>query len=314
MQRVFVIFLAIGAAFLVPACSPQPGSGSDQPVASGGGSPSLAALLPAGGEVVGWKVSREPRTFTPDNLWELINGAADSYVTYGVQEVVTADYRQEGTGHEAVVEIYRMKDPLNAYGKYAEERSPDYRFLDVGNEGYSGGTTLNFWSGPCYVKITAFEESGALEQEMEKFARSVAAKVTEPGAEPVQFSFFPTENQVPRSKLYIPKDVLAQSFFTNGFEVRYEAGGKEYKLVLIEMESEASASDALDRYRQSLAGSGGDGVRQLAAPGEGGFAAKDGFYGNVAAVRAGRHVVVSLGASSEDAGVEQLAEIVANIR
>ena len=61
-----------------------------------------------------------------ENLWELIDGAADGFVTYGVQEVVTADYAQAGTGYEAVIEVYQMKDPLNAYGKYSEERNPEY--------------------------------------------------------------------------------------------------------------------------------------------------------------------------------------------
>jgi hypothetical protein len=308
MPRVLLLLIALAGASVAASCGGERASDTKQSGATG-----LAALLPADNEVAGWRVSQAPRSFTSDDLWELINGAADGYVTYGFQEVVTADYEQAGTGREAVIDIYRMKDPLNAFGKYSEERNPDYRFLDIGNEGYSGGASLNFWAGPYYVKITVFEENDAIEQEMVKLARSVAARVAEPGAEPSELSYFPEENQLPRSTLYIPRDVLAQSYLTNGFEARYEADGKQYKLVLIAMESDAAARDALASYRQSVA-KGGTGVRDLTAPGEEGFTGKDGFYGNVSAVRTGKHIVVALGAPSEEAGVKQISEVAGNIR
>ena len=274
--------------------------------------PHLAGLLPADNRVPGWAASGAPRGFMPDTLFELINGAADGFIAYGVQAVVAADYKQEGTGYEAAVEIYEMRDPLNAFGKYSEERGPEYQLLQVGNEGYSGGTTVNFWTGQYYVKITAFEEKDAITQEMVKLAQAIAAKVPAPGTEPRELSWFPKQNQLPRTAKYIPRDVLAQSFFTNGFEVRYKAGAKESRLVLIGMLSEADAVEALSRYRESVA-KGGAGLADITAPGEGGFAGKDGYYGTVVAVRAGTHVAVALGAASEAAGRKQLADLVRNI-
>lgn len=286
---------------------------SATPAVSASASPQLIALLPAKNEVKGWAFSRAPRGFTAENLWELIDGAADGFVTYGVQEVVTADFAQAGTGYQAVIEIYQMKDPLNAYGKYSEERNPEYQFLTVGNEGYSGGTSLNFWAGQYYVKITAFEEKDALEQEMAKLAQAVAAKVTSPGAEPPELAYFPKENQLPHTILYIPKDVLAQSYLTNGFEARYKAGEKGYKLIVVGMGSTAAAQEALTRYRQVVT-KGGKDVRDLEAPGEGGFVGKDSFYGNLAAIRAGKHIVVALGVASEDEGKKLIADVVRNIK
>jgi hypothetical protein len=275
--------------------------------------PPLLDLLPAGNGVPGWAASGAPRGFTPDTLFELIDGAADGFIAYGVQAVVAADYKQAGTGYEATIEVYEMKDPLNAFGKYSEERGPEYQYLRVGNEGYSGGTTVNFWSGQYYVKITAFEEKDEIAQEMIKLAKAIAARVTAPGAEPREFSWFPKENQLPRTAKYIPKDVLAQSYFTNGFEVRYKAGTKESRLVSIGMLSVADAAEALNRYRGAVA-KGGKGLADIAAPGEGGFAGTDSFYGNLVAVRAGKHVAVALGATSEAAGKKQLADLVRNMK
>jgi hypothetical protein len=214
-----------------------------------------------------------------------------------------------------VIEIYKMKDPLNAYGKYSEERNPEYQFLTIGNEGYSGGTSVNFWSGPYYVKITAFEEKEPIKQEIAKLAQSIAAKVKAPGAEPAEVSWFPRENQIGHTTLFIPKDVLAQSYFTNGFESRYKggAGGKDSKLVVVAMESAGAARDALTRYRQAVSKDGKN-IKDLKAPGDGGFAGTDSFYGNMAAVRAGSHIAVGLGFSSEEIGKKQLADVVRSIK
>lgn len=273
----------------------------------------LLALLPAKNEVAGWESSQAPRSFTAGNLWEFIDGAADGYITYGFQEVVSADYTQAGTGYQAVIDIYQMKDPLNAFGKYSEERNPEYQFLKVGNEGYSGGTSVNFWTGQYYVKITTFEEKDAIKQEMIKLAQAVAGKVASPGTEPAEASFFPKENQLPHSVVYIPKDVLAQSYLTNGFEAKYKAGGKEYKMILVCLESPSAAQDALARYRQFV-GKAGKNVQEIKTPGDGGFSGIDGFYGNMVAVRAKGNLAVVLGAASEEIGKKMVAEVVRNVK
>ncbi|MGE5358655.1 MAG: DUF6599 family protein [Bacteroidales bacterium] len=318
MKRTVSIALVFTAAGLV-ACGggrapdKESAAGAPSTAAAPAASP-LVALLPAKNDVPNWSVSKAPRTFTADNLWELIDGAADGFVAYGVQQVVTADYTQAGTGAQAVVELYEMKDPLNAYGKYSEERNPDYEFIKVGNEGYSGGTSVNFWVGQYYAKITTFEEKDAVKQDLPKLAQAIAAKVSSPGAEPREVSYFPTENQVAHSTKYIPKDVLAQSYLTNGFETRYKAGGKkESKLILLTLDTDASAQDALTRYRQFVAKAGKN-VKDLKTPGEGGFAGTDSFYGNLAAVRAGKRIVVALGTATEEIGQKQIGELIANIK
>jgi hypothetical protein len=111
--------------------------------------------------------------------------------------------------------------------------------------------------------------------------------------EPLELSYFPKPNQIPHTSRYLPKDVLGQSYFTNGFEARYKAGTKESRLVLIVLDTPAQAQDVMARYRQSVSKDGKN-TRDLPTPGEGGFAGKDRFYGNLAAVRQGRHMVSHL--------------------
>jgi hypothetical protein len=161
--------------------------------------------------------------------------------------------------------------------------------------------------------MTSFQANQAVEQEMVKLARSVAAKVSMAGTEPPELSYLPRQNQVSHTTRYLPKDVLGQTYLTNGFEARYKAGTTESRLVLIVLGSPSAARDAMTRYRQSVSKDEKN-TRALTAPGEGGFAAQDRFYGHLAAVRQGKHIVVALGTADEAQARKQLAEVVARIK
>ena len=273
----------------------------------------LAALFPKPGEVPGWAMSRDVSSYGPESLWQFIDGAADRYLAYGFEEAAASEYAQEETGPRILIDIYRMKDPLNAYGIYTQERSPDSQFVKVGNEGYSTGTTLNFWAGSYYVKTTAFEEKTAAAGELTRLAGAVAAKATSQGAEPAEISYFPRTNLLPHTMTYIPRDVLGQSYFVNGFEAKYRSRGTDYRMILLVLESPVTSERALARYREFLSG-GGKAVTDLAAPGQGGIAGTEGFYGSVVAVRSGRHVAMVLGNLSENEGKRLVGELLRNIR
>lgn len=277
------------------------------------GERALLMLLPENGAVPGWSRSGEARFFDPANLWEYIDGAAEGYLTYGFENVVTQEYADPSRASQAVVDIYRMKDARNAFGIYASELNPESEFLRIGVEGYLGGTTLNFWSGPYYVKITVFQENEELKQGMRRIAENVSAKLGEPGSEPAEVGYFPTADRIPHSVRYLPKDVLGQSYLTEGFEARYRRGTVESKLVIVSAPDEERAKDALARYRQFIAAEGGV-QRELGAPGDGGFAGKDSYYGAMAAVRSGTRIVIALGGPSGEAALGQIKETVARMR
>ncbi len=272
----------------------------------------LLALLPKSNEVPGWSMTDKPRFFDSANLWEFIDGGAEGYLAYGFQEVVTADYSQGKT--QLVIDMYHMKDATNAFGIYAQERNPASQFIKLGVEGYLGGTALNFWAGPYYVKLTAFEDQDAVKQEMIKIAGHISGKLTNAGAEPVEVGWFPKENQLARSVKYIPKDVLGQSYLTNAFESRYKTGDSEYKILVVEMMNPDPTKEAFTRYRQFIANQHQE-IKNLAASGsDEGFSGEDSFYGKMMAVRAGTFIVIVLGAPSPALGNAAVAECLANIK
>jgi len=72
-------------------------------------------------EIPGWQLAAEPVAYPPDKLWEVINGAAEQYLAYGVQELLTCDLAADDI--QVTVNLYDMGSPLNAYGIYGTERS-----------------------------------------------------------------------------------------------------------------------------------------------------------------------------------------------
>jgi hypothetical protein len=263
----------------------------------------LAALLPDDNAAAGWARGPEVRSFGPDNLYEFIDGAADNFLIYGFQQVVTAEYNNPQKA-QAVLEIYQMQDPRNAFGVYASERNADSEFKKIGAEGYVGGTALNFWSGPYYVKITVFQESADIKQVMIALAEGVAKKIGSTDAIPAEIASFPSADQVPHSVRFLAKDVLGQIYLKEGFEAKYKKGANESKLVIALPGDEAVAKEALVKYKQYTATSGKV-AREITTPGDGGFVGKDSYYGNMAALRSGNWIVIALGGASTDSALAQ---------
>ena len=81
--------------------------------AAGGDRPAL--LLPATNELPGWERDGEALEYEAENLWEYINGSAETFLAYAFRDVVAQDYRK-GAGLELKVEIYRHDSPLMAFG------------------------------------------------------------------------------------------------------------------------------------------------------------------------------------------------------
>ncbi len=263
----------------------------------------VVAWLPGDSAVDTWKRARAPQAFDPDNLWESIDGGADTYVAFGFQELVTEPCTEQASGAELNVEVYRMADEVGAFGIYAQERNPSANFVTLGAEGYAAPNVVNFWNGPYYVKLTALKAGKQAAEAMLKLARGISTHIGPPSPVPAGARALPPRGQVPHTVKYIPRGVLGQSYLANGFEAQYQIGGKTCRLVSASFESPSDAADAFTRYRKFVASSGRVG-RKLTKPGEEGFAGSESFNGSIVAARAANTIVVGLGAPSEKAALD----------
>jgi hypothetical protein len=63
-----------------------------------------------------WTRTEAPRSFFPESLFEYIDGAAESYLSYDFRELLVVDLEKKGTEATLTLEIYDMGSPVNAFG------------------------------------------------------------------------------------------------------------------------------------------------------------------------------------------------------
>jgi hypothetical protein len=212
-----------------------------------------ARLLPAPGEIAGWKTDGEPLFYTEENLWEYINGAAENFVSFEFREVAAQDYLDEG-GAGLKVEIYEHGSPLMAYGIYAQMRSPDLDFLEIGNEAFADEYSLHFWKGRYYVRVAVYDRSPGLEAAVKVFAASIAAKIEEPGALPPEASCFPPDGLVAKDTRYLAEGVLGRAKYPPSFVATYRWENESAKLYLSTLPDSAAARGVFDWYVSETGG------------------------------------------------------------
>ncbi len=175
-------------------------------------------------EIKGWDLKIEKETYTPANLFELIDGAADLYIQYGFQRLYIATYHNN-QDIAVRVELYHHNVPENAYGIYTSERMPDYHFIPVGVQGYTAEGVLHFLTGSFYVKIMSVGSRNAGEEILRLIAEEIVKKINQNNSWPVEISFFPEEGKVFMSDGYVAKNFLGYGFLQSAFTARYTTGG-----------------------------------------------------------------------------------------
>jgi len=202
-------------------------------------------------DLKGWKKPSTIQTYTPENLWNIIDGAAESYLAYDFRELYMGEYKGKN-GSYLTLEIYRHQTPENAFGIFRSEKPSDAVPASVGAEAYIGDDFLNFLSGCFYVKIRSKDASPAIKEAMTTLARLVNEKLGGNNSLPEPLTWFPAENKVPGSDMYINSGFLGYSFLNKAFTAEYELNSARFNAFLIIMPDQASALQVLKEYLASL--------------------------------------------------------------
>ncbi len=123
----------------------------------------IAAMLPLSELPPGWTVGksgeRHIETFNADNLYEKIDGRAESFLQYGVKGMAYTFYHPTGDpSNELQLYVFEMPDALKALGKYGSEKPDEAVPAAVGDQGYtSAGSTL-FYAGKYYTQIVSTQD------------------------------------------------------------------------------------------------------------------------------------------------------------
>jgi hypothetical protein len=200
-------------------------------------------------ELEGFKKMTKYPVYTPENLWDFIDGAADSYLALGFADLHVAEYKK---GKESIkVEIYRHTDHIMAFGIYANERSPSYRFVNIGSQGYIVEGMINFFKGNYYVKIRAYTDKPKILKAEEALAMRVAGMLPGETDMPALLSRFPDQGRKLNEETYINESVLGHQFLNKAFKAVYEAGSDNFSIFLLKFKSPGDAFSSAEAYLKS---------------------------------------------------------------
>ena len=146
-------------------------------------------------EIEGFTKKGKIETYTPDTLFEYINGAADLFLSYDFKQLYTLGY-EKGEESSLTIDIYRHEDSANCFGIYSQEKPDEGKFLKLGAQGYYEEGILNFFKGPFYVKISSFDLGKDDYSLLFSVARSIGGIIKSGGEFPEELKFFPEKGKV----------------------------------------------------------------------------------------------------------------------
>jgi hypothetical protein len=246
-------------------------------------------------ELSGYKKILNYPVFVPENLWDFINGAADTYLSYGFIDLHVVEYKKGKNVIKA--EIYRHTDNTTAFGIYSTERSPSFRFLNLGTQGYIADASINFFKGNYYVKIKTFSKSEKTIQTAESLAVRISDMLDGDSKMPSVLSRFPEIGRKINEETFINESVLGHKFLNKAFKATYEKGPDVFSIYIMERNSADDASKQVETYMTAA------GMDSEESGSSGKYVLKDGYNGNVFLAWKDNIIVIISGLSKDQSDI-----------
>jgi hypothetical protein len=245
-------------------------------------------------ELEGFKKVMNYPVYGPDNLWDFINGAADTYLAYGFVDLHVAEYKK---GKNVIkLELYRHKDNTMAFGIYSTERSPSFRFMNLGAQGYIADGAINFFKEDYYVKIRTYSKSEKVQRSAESLALKISNSLTGDSKMPSMLSRFPETGRKPNEETYINESVLGHKFLNKAFKAVYVIGPDNFSVFILENNSPEVAKKTVNDYLSSA------GIEAIESE-SGRYMLKDGYNGTIFLAWKENLVIIISGLSKDQAEI-----------
>jgi len=186
----------------------------------------------------------EPESYSPDTLWEKINGQAEFYLPAGFESLQSQLYTvAEHADAFIEVNIYNMGNPANAFSVFSLQQRENARSIDVTPMAYQTENAVYFVHGPYYIEIISMAPLGADMNMLNQLARQFVNDTPVQSTAINELSLFPRENQITGSAAMISKDAFGFDRLDQIFTVTYRLGQDQVIAYLSKRKSAADAED-----------------------------------------------------------------------
>jgi len=239
--KLLVILLVTGCGF-----TQQNPHQNHIPVSNGNIEQTITNLTPQD-----WKIHDKILWFTPENLYQLINGRAEFYLAYDMVRMNFTRFEKNDDSDIFInVSVYDMGTPTNAFGVFSGERPQVFKEFKIGRVAYRSGTDYFMWKGRYYVQIIPSNDSVELKLIAMELAKKLDDSLWDSGGPIWGLLALPKENLVPHSVRYYLVDAMALDFMKNTYMARYKKNQTHVTVFLSSRDSVKSARDAIASYAE----------------------------------------------------------------
>ena len=219
-------------------------------------SQNLEDLFPE--ETEGYKATEPVNYYTPENLFEYINGGAELFISYNFGKVLSRTYERAGEP-KIVVEIFDMGEAKNAFGVFSHGREVLDETYGQGSETYVGA--ILFWKDRFYVSIVTDEETEVSKKAIHMMAAGIDKLIPAEGELPDILNWIPEEELVPESVFYFHHYVWMNAFYyiagdnflaidesADAILAKYGPPESRYYLMMVKYETDERATSAYESF------------------------------------------------------------------
>lgn len=256
-------------------------------------------------------ISAKPSEFyNQGNLFELIDGQAVFYLSYGFVKLEHRFYT-DSKGVEYKVDVYELADALSGLGSYREQKDEEASSLGVGTEGYLADYLAAFYKNKYYVEITP-TGSGDLDKDaITKLSADVEKTIPGNSILPPEIKIFPLDGMKPGSERYYGESLLSYSFLGKGLSALYSQKDGENDLrVFVSLAGSAEASSKTsDEFVKVLKN-----ATKISLGGKvEGFKGELAYRGNSMIFHTGKYAFGCIGVIDEQKAVSILQKLLENL-
>ncbi len=243
MTRSPSLFLALMVVLILPYLSWAAGT-------------QVEAFLPAtcGPQLT---MAEKPSIYGRENLYKHIDGEAELYMPYGFERAATVFYaRTNAKDSGLVVNLFAMGSLLDAFGIYANYRTPAVERANVGAGGFVEESQLMFYQDRYFVQIMS---SGGTESDrsvIEACASSISHNLPVRTGNPPELEFLHVRELVPSTEKYYPEGLLGYGFLGRGLTAELSLPSARAKGIILLADSKDGIERAFEAYARHLRESG----------------------------------------------------------
>lgn len=199
-----------------------------------------------------------PELFNSDNLYEMINGQAELYLSAGFLRLKSQSFvKADNSDLWVDLLVYDMGNVLNAFAVFSMQRRDEGVPLKLGQFSYRAENALFFVHGPYYVEIIAsmakVEASEMMQSIAENFIRGNHVEVKQIA----ELSLFPRFNLIENSISMIPSNAFGYDGLNRVFTARYRLGDNKVTAFISHRDSPHKAEQLALKYHEFLMSYGG---------------------------------------------------------